>query len=163
MSFYRAYYHLVWSTKYRSALLTSDVEEIAHDVLRSKAVQLDAIVFALNGTENHIHLVASVPPKIAISDFVGQVKGMTSFRLNQHGSHSAPFAWQHEFGMFTFDEKRLPHYISYVERQKEHHAHNHLIPILERTEAPTTPSICELPLHYSVDDIEWWNEMRRMG
>jgi putative transposase len=159
MSFYRAFYHLVWTTKYRSGLLTPDVEPTAHDIIRSKAIQLEAMVFALNGTDNHVHMVVTIPPKMAVSDFVGQVKGITTFRLNQSGTRSVPFAWQNEFGMFTFDEKRLPNYVSYVERQKEHHAENHLIPILERVEATVPPSLRETPTPYLVDDTEWWETM----
>ena len=33
---------------------------------------------------------------------------------------------------FSFDERRLPHIIAYVEEQKHHHAHGTIIPILER-------------------------------
>ena len=39
-----------------------------------------------------------------------------------------------EYGVFSFDGKRLPNYIAYVERQKEHHTQHTTIPILERTE-----------------------------
>ena len=152
MSFYRAFYHLVWSTKYRSELITPDIEPMVHDIIWSKAIQLDGIVFTLNGTDNHIHLVTAVPPSKAVTDFVGQIKGITSYRLNQAGNRSVPFAWQTEFGMFTFDEKRLPNYVNYVERQKEHHAENRLIPILKHTDATSFHSIQEPALAYSEDD-----------
>lgn len=159
MSFYRAFYHLIWSTKYRSNLLTSEVETFAYEVMRSKAIQLGATIFALNGIENHVHLVATIPPSISVCEVVKQVKGITSFRLNQLGNRAIPFAWQSEFGMFTFDEKRLPNYIRYVEQQKEHHAQNQLIPILEQIKATSLSTIRDTPLHYLVDDKAWWVEM----
>ncbi len=159
MSFYRAFYHLVWATKYRSALLIEETEVFAYEVIRSKAVQLQVMVFALNGTTDHVHLVASIPPSIAVGEVVKQVKGITSFRLNQSGNRSTPFVWQSGFSMFTFDEKRLPNYIRYVERQKEHHATNNLIPILERLDEFASYKMREIPPPYSGNDRDWWDEM----
>jgi putative transposase len=58
------FYHLVWATKDRAPLLTAEVEPILHGLLRSKAVRLGAQVFALNGIEDHVHLIASIPPSL---------------------------------------------------------------------------------------------------
>ena len=105
MSFWRTFYHLVWSTKYRTPLLTGTVEPFAHEVLRSKAIQLKAIVYALNGTENHVHRVVSVPPGVGVAEFVNQVKGVSSYRINREQMSPLRFGWQIEYGVFTFDEK----------------------------------------------------------
>jgi putative transposase len=35
----------------------------------------------LNVQKDHIHLVAMVPPKISISDLVGQIKGQTPMKM----------------------------------------------------------------------------------
>jgi REP element-mobilizing transposase RayT len=126
------YYHLVWATKDRHPLLTPQVEPIIHNYLRTKAIGLDAIVFALNGVEDHIHLVVSIPAKISVAKFVGQIKAVASTKFNKAYSDHPPFFWQAEYGAFTFDRKRLPNFVSYVQRQKEHHAQQTTIPILER-------------------------------
>lgn len=133
MSYWQLFYHIVWTTKNREPLLTLDLEPIVHGLLRSKAIGLGATVFALNGTIDHVHLVAASPPKIAVAKFIGQVKGATSARLNQLDAVALPFAWQDEYGVFSFDSKRLSNYISYVTRQKEHHAQGAILPFLERT------------------------------
>jgi hypothetical protein len=65
--------------------------------------------------------------------------------------------------MFTFDEKRLPNYVRYVEQQKEHHSQNHLIPILERVEEVSPRTIRDTAPNYQTDEPEWWNEMRVIG
>jgi putative transposase len=166
MSFWRAFYHLVWSTKERQPLLMAAVEPFAFEVMHSKAVQLDAVVFALNGTENHVHLVVAMPPRHAAAEFVRQVKAVTSYRINQERISPIPFYWQNEYGLFTFDEKRLPHYVRYVERQKEHHAQQQVIPILERTETMDPPRIRETPILYETEGanaLEWWDEMAELG
>jgi hypothetical protein len=72
----------------------------------------------------------------------------------------APFAWQEEYGAFTFDGKRLPNVIAYVERQKEHHARQTIIPRLERAEGDANrPILRETRLDYLADDEAWRNEM----
>jgi REP element-mobilizing transposase RayT len=102
-------------------------------LVRSKTSNLEGKIFALNGMRDHVHLVASIPPKVAVATFIGQVKAFVSTRINQSRRVSFPFAWQEEYGVFSFEKKRLPQHVVYVEHQKEHHALGTLVPLLERT------------------------------
>lgn len=131
MPYCQLFYHLVWATKDRAPLLTAKVEPILHGLLRSKAVQLGARVFALNGIEDHVHLVASIPPSLAVATLVGQVKAASSTRFNKANAGDPPFFWQQEYGAFTFDAKRLPYHVDYVLRQKEHHRRGTAVEVLE--------------------------------
>jgi hypothetical protein len=69
--------------KKRMPLLTPEIEPVVYNYVRTKAIGLDATVFALNGTEDHVYMAASIPAKIAVATFVGQVKGVASARFNQ--------------------------------------------------------------------------------
>jgi putative transposase len=80
MPYWQLFYHIVWSTKNREPLLTPEAEPIIYGFLRNKALGLEANVYALNGYLDHTHLVASIPPKIAISKFVGQIKAVASVK-----------------------------------------------------------------------------------
>jgi putative transposase len=133
MPYWRLFYHAIWATWHRERLIVPEVEPVIHDLLRSKAVGLGATVFALNGMEDHVHLVISVPPKLALSEFIGKVKGSTSTRFNKSGMMNRPLRWQEEYAVLSFDAKRLPQYVAYVQNQKAHHARAELIPLLERT------------------------------
>jgi putative transposase len=132
MPYWQLFYHVTWSTKNREPLLTPDLEPLVHELIRGKAIGLGATVFAVNGMADHIHLITSIPPKIAVAIFIGQVKGITSTKVNKSLSVSPLFAWQDEYGIFSLDKKRLPNHVAYVERQKEHHAQGTIIPLLER-------------------------------
>ena len=157
MPYCQLFYHIVWTTKNREPLLTPDVEPIIYGYLHNKALGLESHVYALNGYLDHVHIVASIPPKIAVSKFVGQIKAVASVKYNQSKANGAPFYWQEEFGAFSFDRKRLPNVIAYVQNQKEHHAKNNLIPILERDLADDV--IHESPATYTATDVIWWREM----
>jgi|GEM_PF-802511 len=160
MPYWQLYYHIVWATKNREPLLTADVEPKIYSLLRNKALGLGASVFALNGYLDHVHLVVSIPPKIAISKFVGQVKAVASVRFNQSGHLASPFYWQEEYSIFSFDRKRLPYFVAYVEQQKEHHSKNRIIPVLERDSADPVHVLIDKPSIYGNMDDTWVQGMR---
>jgi hypothetical protein len=89
-----------------------------------------------------------------------QVRAAASIKFNKR-SPEEPLHWAEEFGALTFDGKRLPYVIAYVERQKEHHAAGTLIPVLERTEQPLASGVVrEWPSRYDeAGEREWWEEM----
>lgn len=159
MPYCQLFYHLVWTTKNRHPLLTPKVEEIIHNFLRAKAVGLGATVFALNGIEDHVHMVVSIPPSIAVAKFVGQVKAVASTKFNKDYPDFPVFFWQEEYGAFSFDAKRLPNYIAYVERQKEHHAQGTTIPVLERLDDNFPKLVRETSVPYWVESDEWRQEL----
>lgn len=159
MPYTQLFYHLVWSTKNRLPLLTPQVEPVIHNYLRTKAIGLGATVFAVNGVEDHVHVVASIPPKIAVAKFIGQIKAVASTKFNKSAPDAPPFFWQDEYGAFTFDAKRLPNYVAYVNRQKEHHRQGTTIPILERTNNGFPKIIKEETAVYTTEDIAWRREL----
>ncbi len=159
MPYWELFYHIVWSTKNRLPLLTPDIEQAVYGFLRAKAVGLHANVFALNGVADHVHLVASIPPGIALAKFIGQVKAVAATRINKSGLSATPLYWQEEYSVFSFDRKRLPNFIAYVERQKSHHGQRTTIPVLERTESADFMLVEEPASIYAVEDDAWRREM----
>lgn len=162
MPYCQLFYHLVWSTKDRQPLLTPKVEPVIHDFLRAKAIGLGGTMFALNGIEDHVHLVVSIPPKIAVSRFIGQIKAVASTKFNKSQPDDPPFFWQNEYGAFSFDAKRLPNFIAYVERQKEHHARGNIIPVLERMTNGFPKLIRDETTIYTVENADWRAELESM-
>lgn len=159
MAYWQLFYHIVWSTKYRQKIITPEIEPIVHNHLRAKAIGLGGTVFALNGTDDHVHIISSIPPKIAVATFIGQIKAVASTKLNQSGLLSEKFYWQEKYGVFSFDRKRLPNFIAYVERQKEHHANQTTIPILERDNEGNVQLLRENKLLYLTENAQWRAEL----
>jgi len=165
MPYWQLFYHLVWSTKNRRPLLTPQVEKHIYGFLTSKAVGLKGVVYAIGGTVNHVHMVVSIPPAISVSKFIGQIKGVASTKFSKSGISDVRFKWQDEYGAFSFDAKRLPNYIAYVERQKEHHAEGTTIPILEHmTSENVGPRLVRegTPL-YVTGANSWREELMKLG
>ncbi|MBC7236118.1 MAG: IS200/IS605 family transposase, partial [Chloroflexi bacterium] len=133
MPLWQLFYHIVWSTKGRAPILQPDVEPLVYDLVRSKATGLGAVVYALNGMPDHVHLVVAIPPKIAVAQFIGQVKGVAAARFNKREGCLTPLYWQSEYAVFSLDSKRLSNHVAYVNAQKVHHRQRTTIPLLERT------------------------------
>ena len=165
MPYWQLFYHLVWSTKNREPMLTPRVKKEVYGYLVGKATGLSGMVYTIDGTVDHVHMVVAIPPAISVAKFVGQIKGVASTRLNQSPVRSEHFEWQNEYGAFSFDAKRLPNFISYVERQEEHHAAGKVIPILERMAGDSVgPGLLrENMALYATDEDYWRDEMLTLG
>jgi putative transposase len=160
MAYWRLFYHLVWATKNRVPLIPPELEPVIYDYLRAKAVGLDATVFAINGIADHVHCVVAIPPALAVASFVGQIKGVASAKVNtQLAKTGRRFAWQESYGAFSFDAKRLSYIVDYVENQKQHHAGQGLIPILERTDDSGVQLLREETAAYLTGKEAWREEM----
>ena len=121
MAYSQLYYHIIWGTKYGEPLITAQIEPILFNFIRSKAIGLGGFVYALNGVENHVHMVAHIPVTIPIANFVGQIKGTSSTRINKSTSGEGHFFWQTSYSIFTISKNLVPVVISYVINQKIHH------------------------------------------
>lgn len=162
MPYWQLFYHMVWATKNRLPLLTPDVEVVIYDLLRGKAIGLGATVFALGGVLDHVHMVVAIPPKIAVAAFIGQIKAVASTKFNKSGLSEGAFFWQEEYSVFSFDRNRLPNYIAYVERQKQHHVQHTTIPILERTDDMAIHFARETAVPYLIEDNTWRDELNAL-
>jgi putative transposase len=134
MTYWRLYYHLIWGTKNRLPLIAPDFESSLYSVLVSKASALGASVHAVGGTQDHIHLAASIPPSISISSFTGQLKGNSAHYINHILLPPVEFKWQHEYGVVSFGSKQLETLVHYVLNQKQHHAQDTLLALLEQAD-----------------------------
>ena len=132
MTYWRLFYHIVWSTKYREPLIDNELEPILFELLKREARQLDLPFIEVNGTADHVHILTAIPPKLRISDVVKQLKGATSHYLTQRLGQR--FAWQRGYGIVSLSEQAVPDVEQYIKQQKERHAQNRLIDKLERSE-----------------------------
>jgi REP element-mobilizing transposase RayT len=158
MPYCQLYYHIIWATKNREPFLNPENEPIIHNLLLRKATGLGGNVFALNGWVDHIHVVTTIPAKIAVAKFIGQIKGASSAKFNRFRSWNEPLYWQNEYAVFSFDRKRLPYFIRYVEGQKQHHKEGTTIPILERYTGTVGKTIQEIAETYIIDYDDWKEE-----
>ena len=93
---------------------------------------MNVFVHALNGMPDHIHLVCSIPPTMAVADFAEKIKGSSSHFINHLPGHPFELYWQRGYGALTFSKRDLSQIVAYVDKQKTHHADGRLSPKMER-------------------------------
>ena len=79
-------YHLVWVPKYRYRVLKDRVGFEISKTIRVFAERLGCEVVELNVQEDHVHLLVMVPPKVAISQLVGTIKGKSAIQIFKQSS-----------------------------------------------------------------------------
>ncbi len=126
-----AYYHFIWATTRRAEMIVPRMESLLHAYIRQKCREERAFVYAVGGVEDHLHLVCSLPPSIAVSDFVKLIKGSSSHYASHH-AQGDPLRWQRGYAYLTFAGHDLAAIVSYVENQKARHAAGKLWPKLEK-------------------------------
>ena len=137
MAYWRLFYHVVWATHERLALIDVQVEQLVHSVLHSKANELGIFIHEIGMVEDHVHVVLTIPPTWSIAEVVSQLKGSSSHAVNHLSARGgARFAWQRGYGVLTTDERLLPTVTEYVRHQREHHARETTNDVFERIAAP---------------------------
>jgi putative transposase len=124
MPYYKLYYHIVWGTKNRQGIILPDFESGLYRVMAAKVLEMDGIVYAIGGVEDHVHLAVTIPPKHALSKVIGEIKGNSSHAVNYMIKPGLNFSWQEEYGVFSFGERNLSAIVRYIQNQKQHHAEN---------------------------------------
>lgn len=71
-------YHIVFISKYRRKAiygkLRSDISVILRQLCEYKGVE----IMEVHAMSDHIHMLLRIPPKIAVSSFMGYLKGKSS-------------------------------------------------------------------------------------
>ena len=81
----------------------------------------NVIPVIINGTENHTHVLASLPATITIAKAIQQVKGASFFWMNSNIDEISGFEWQVGYGAFSVAQSNLKSIVAYIKNQKEHH------------------------------------------
>jgi putative transposase len=120
-------YHMVWVPKYRFKILTGSVGEEVRNCVRAFAEQMKSEIVELNVRPDHVHLLAMVPPKTSISDYVGTMKGRTAIRVfNKFRDLKQKPYWGNHFWSKGYcvdtvglDEEMIRKYVKYQEEREQ--------------------------------------------
>ena len=75
--------HLVFITKYRRKIFVQDAIEKLRGYFASVCADFDVELVEMDGERDHVHLLINYPPKLAISNLVNSLKGVSSRLLRR--------------------------------------------------------------------------------
>ena len=126
-SLYECKYHVVFCPKYRYRIFKDEVGEETKQQIYRLCQQKDQVeVLELNVQPDHVHLVVSLAPKYAVSEFMGYLKGKLALRLFQKYEHLGRrywgrHLWSRGYCVSTvgLDEEKIRKYVKWQEKQEK--------------------------------------------
>ena len=116
-------YHVVWVPKYRKKRLFGELRKVLGPVLRELAAHKECEIIAGSMRPDHVHMLISIPPKYAVSQVVGYIKGKSAIWIaRNYAGRKRNFTGQHFWARGYYvstvgiDEDVIR---QYVERQEE--------------------------------------------
>ncbi len=119
-SFARLTYHIVFATKYRRRTIKDDVQERLYEYVGGTLRGKKGHLIEIGGIEDHVHILASLSPTVAVADVIRDVKASSSKWMSEE-RHLNAFEWQKGYGAFTVSYDRVEAICNYIRNQKEHH------------------------------------------
>ena len=121
---WKCQYHIVFIPKYRRKVMygkvRGDISEIIKILCRYKKVEIVEGAVCLD----HVHICVSIPPKIAISEFMGYLKGKSALMIfDKHPELGNKFErdfWARGYYVSTIgnvDEATIKNYIKEQEEE----------------------------------------------
>jgi putative transposase len=114
-------YHIVFSTKGREPWITATIRPRIHHYLGGAIRNEGGIALIINGTADHVHILAKLRQDKAISKLLGEMKANSSGWISRAFKEAAGFEWQEGYGAFTVSASQVAKVHRYIERQEEHH------------------------------------------
>ena len=114
----RNHLHIIFGTKGRRASIKATVQENLWAYVRGIARNYKMDLEAIGGTENHVHLLLVLPPKLSLSHALRAIKANSSKWMNENGHL---FAWQEGYAAFSVSASLVGTVTEYIRKQPEHH------------------------------------------
>jgi len=117
-------YHVVFIPKCRRKTLYGELRQHLGEVFRKLAVQKESRIEEGHLLPDHVHMMIAIPPKYAVSQVIGYIKGKSAIYLARvYGERKRNFVGQH-FGARGFwvstvgrDEAVIRQYIQKQEEE----------------------------------------------
>src|SRR5258708_564398 len=119
MSYTNLLYHIVYATKERAPLITSTLRPRLHEYLGGTVRGLGGVALEINGTSDHVHVLAKVGPTISVSEFLSKMKSSSSAWAKRQTN--GRFGWQARFGAVTVSESQVERVRRYIRNQEAPH------------------------------------------
>ena len=117
-------YHVVFIPKYRRKVLFGHIRRELGEVFRRLAQQKESSIEEGHLMSDHVHMMISIPPKYAVSQLIGFIKGKSAIHIARtYGERARNFVGQHFWARGYYvstvgrDEEVIRHYIRHQEKE----------------------------------------------
>jgi REP element-mobilizing transposase RayT len=107
-------YHIVFATKHRERVLAEPRREDLFRYMWGIVKNHDCHLLRLNGVEDHVHILTSLHPTVALADFVKAIKTGSSKWIKEENVFPQFSHWQDGYGAFTHSVREKDGLIEYI-------------------------------------------------
>jgi putative transposase len=115
------YIQLVFAVKGRQNCIKEsfreEVQKYMAGIINNKKQRL----YAIYCMPDHVHLLVSLKPDLAVSDLVRDIKADTTSFSKEKGFVNDAFCWQEGFGAFSYSKSQTAKVVEYILNQPLHH------------------------------------------
>jgi len=115
-----ALFHCVFSTRERRRAIAPEFQERLWAYMGGVARENEMKALGVGGTEDHAHLLLSLPSTMTIAGAMLKIKSGSSLWLHRSCGLTG-FEWQKGYGAFTIGCSQIDATLAYIAGQKEHH------------------------------------------
>ena len=119
-------YHVVFIPKYRKKAIYGELRKHLGKVFRTLAEQRESYIEEGHLMADHVHIMISIPPKYAVAQVVGYIKGKSAIHIARtYTGRRRNFVGQHFWARGYFvstvgrDEEVVREYIRNQEREEQ--------------------------------------------
>lgn len=113
-------YHCVFSTKDRRKLIASKLQPDLWAYMGGIAREHEMKALIIGGTDDHVHLLLSLPSTKPIAKAMQEIKSSSSKWMREQ-CRVKDFAWQKGYGAFSISQSLISVTLQYIANQQEHH------------------------------------------
>ena len=117
-------YHIVFIPKYRKKVLFGQIRKEMGEVFHRLARQKESLIEEGHLMPDHVHMMISIPPKFAVSQVVGFIKGKSAIHIaRMYAGRKQNYVGQHFWARGYFastvgrDEEVIRNYIRHQEEE----------------------------------------------
>jgi len=114
-------FHVIFSTKNRARLLDENLKLRLFPYMGGVARNIESSLLSINGPDDHIHMLLSLPADSSIADAIRVLKANSSKWVHDTFPDHKSFAWQSGYSAFTVSRSSVRAVQTYIANQVEHH------------------------------------------
>ncbi len=113
--------HLVFHVKSTLKTIRKEDKTRLYEYIGGIIKSMGGIPMGIGGTEDHVHILFSLPKSSSIAECAKVIKSKSSLWIKTIDTYYSMFSWQEGYGAFSVSPTLLDKTRAYIQNQESHH------------------------------------------
>jgi len=115
-SYRQILYHIVFCTYQRENTLPEECHEELYRYIWGIIKKRNGVLYRINGTENHIHILSDLHPTVALSDFIKEIKTVLNTWMKESGKFPNFVSWANGYCALIYSYRDKDVIVNYIKK-----------------------------------------------